>query len=304
MGVNRSLRTLAAVVVMVAGACTRSPEPTPPTEVQASAAPVPTASASTALSETPQSVETDPAPYLADGCPPAPHDVGQWKRIDPSTVTHSQMLSLNRSPCSWAVLVRDGIVALEAHRDERPSVPPGLSLPNRWGAPRVVRRGRSGMLFGFNHGEWGGALLWYADDGTLKRKLLEDNIVDVLPAPRGFIVLVGLNHLDIDTGRAIELIDSGTSYSLGRTSDLGSAPNAAIIDSSGAILLATTAGIARLERDFHVRHLLQSRWGSLYPVSLALVGRTAYVGMRGIVAEVELGTNTATETWLAPVALN
>jgi len=41
----------------------------------------------------------------------------------------------------------------------------------------------------------------------------------------------------------------------------------------------------------------------LYPVSLAVVGETAYVGMRGVVAEVRLGANGATATWFSPADL-
>jgi len=160
------------------------------------------------------------------------------------------------------------------------------------------------MLFGFDRGEWGGALLWYADDGTFKRELLDDNIVDLLPVADGFTLFAGLSHLGDDTGRATAVIDANGAYSLGRSVELGSAPRAVVVEDTGAVLIATMTGLVRLGRDFQVQHLLHTRWGMFYPVSLALVEGTAYVGMRGIVAEVQLRADTVTETWLVPRDLN
>jgi hypothetical protein len=61
--------------------------------------------------------------------------------------------------------------------------------------------------------------------------------------------------------------------------------------------------MVRLQPDFRVQQLLRTSWDMLYPVSLAVDGRTVYVGMRGVVAEVQLGPDGATETWLAPADL-
>lgn len=199
------------------------------------------------------------------------------------------------------MLVRDGIVVAEEHRDERPVVPPGILLPREPGQPRVVLRGRAGLLLGFNRGEWGGALFWYGDDGTVKQKLLDENIVELLPTATGFTVFAGLSHLGTDTGRATQLIDSGTGYSLGLSADLGSAPCAVVVEPGGAVVVATMAGLVRLTSTFQVQHLQRTRWGMLYPVSLVVHGGTAYVGMRGIVAEIQLGADHPTETWLVPV---
>jgi hypothetical protein len=247
--------------------------------------------------------ESEPVPFLVDGCPAGEHEVRNWKRIDPASVTDDQRSSLNYSPCSWTVFVRDGVLVARAHHDTRPPVPPGFRLPDQWGPPLVVRRGRSGVLFGFNHGEWGGSLLWYSENATFKRELLDENVVEVLPVANGFTIFTGLSHLGSDTGRATEITDTGTSYELGRSADLGSAPCAVVGESTGAVLVATMAGIIRVRPDFQVEQLLSSHWGILYPVSLALHSKTAYVGMRGIVAEVHLGADAVRETWLSPVPL-
>jgi hypothetical protein len=159
------------------------------------------------------------------------------------------------------------------------------------------------VLFGFNHGEWGGSLRWYSDDGTFKRELLDDNIVELLSVTNGFTVFAGLSHLGSDTGRATELVDTGTLFRPGRSAELGSAPRAVLVESGGTVLVATMTGIVRLSTDFQVARLLSTSWGMFYPVSLALHAETAYVGMRGIVAEVQLGADPATETWRSVVAM-
>jgi len=199
------------------------------------------------------------------------------------------------------VFVRDGVAVAEAHPDTRPAIPPGLRVPDRWGPPRVIRHGRSGWLVGFNHGEWGGALRWYSDSGSLKSELIDDNAVDLLPVPNGFIAFTGLAHLGSDDGRATEIIDTGTLFRIGRSVDLGSEPRAVVLERDGAVLVVTTVGISRISPSFQVTRLLSTSWGMFYPVSLVQDGAIAYVGMRGIVAEVDLAADTPKETWLLPV---
>jgi hypothetical protein len=247
--------------------------------------------------------KTERAPFLAEGCPSGQHDVRGWKRIDPSSVSVDQTFSLNYSPCSWTVVVRDGAVLAEEHRDVPPNVPANVHLPSELGRPRIVQRGRSGILLGFNHGEWGGALLWYGNDGAFKRKLVDDNIVALWPTATGFTVYAGLSHLGSDTGRAMELVDSGSQYSVARSADLGSAPRAMVAETGGATVVATMTGIVRVQPDFQIQQVVRTRWGMYYPVSLAVHAGAAYVGMRGIVAEVTLAAGSAKETWLAPVDL-
>jgi hypothetical protein len=249
--------------------------------------------------------EANPLPFLPTGCPPGEHDVRTWKRIAPWDVTTDRHFSLNYSPCTWSVSVRDSKVVATAHEDAEPAVPPGFVLPETWGPPRVIVRGRSGVLFGFDRGEWGGALLWYSDDGGFRQKLLKQNIVGILPTQGGFIAFAGLSHLGMDRGRVIELVDAGGAFRIGRSMELGSAPSAMVREADGAVLVATTRGLLRVNADFRVELLLATRWGMFYPTSLAIDrDGTAYVGMRGIVAEVHLATKPPDETWRSPVALD
>ena len=57
----------------------------------------------------------------------------------------------------------------------------------------------------------------------------------------------------------------------------------------------------RLSRELRLSHVLDADWWMLNPVSLALWRHgTAYVGMRGVVVEVQLSATPPKQTWLYP----
>jgi hypothetical protein len=131
---------------------------------------------------------------------------------------------------------------------------------------------------------------------------LDDNVVAILPNADRFVVLAGLSHLGLDRGRVFEFIDGADGFGPSRATELGSAPTAAAVEPSGAILIATMHGLMRLTSEFQVHRLRDSHWGMFYPVSIAVDGATtAYVGMRGIVAEIKLDSDPPLETWLFPI---
>lgn len=274
---------------------------------RAARAPEPADTARTPLSAPPEGVtveETDPPPFLSEGCPAGEHDVRTWNRISPSDVTTDQRFSLNDSPCTWRVSVRDGKVVATPHKDARPAVRAGFILPDTWGLPTAVASSASGVLFGFNRGEWGGALLWYSADGRFVKKLLDDDVVTIVPRGNTLTVFAGLNHFCLDDGRAIELVDARDAFHVERSVELGSAPRVIVTEADGALLIAASRGLLRLTPDLRVEVVLATHWGMFAPVSVA-VGRdgTVYVGMRGVVAEVRLTSQPPSETWLSPVAL-
>jgi hypothetical protein len=277
------------VLSLSAIACSRCPPRSLPLTV------TPATSAAT-------SVESELEPYLPNGCMHGPHDVRSWKRVDPSSVPTVQHFALNYSPCTWSLALLDGVPLATQHHDLPAELPPTFHAITNRGSPRMVGQARSGLLVGYNHGEWGGALLWCSEDGSVRRELLDDNIVEIVPTTEGFIVLAGLTHLGGDRGRVVELVDEGTGFHVGRMTELGGAPRAAAMEPSGATLVATTRGLVRLTPEFHVHRLIDTDWGMLYPVSIVVDGSaTVYVGMRGIVAELKMNTDPPAEAWLFPI---
>ena len=246
--------------------------------------------------------EQDPPPYLPDGCIPGDHDVRSWKRVDPATVPIDQHFALNYSPCTWTISIRSGVPTASQNRDSKLELPPKFHLPEGREPPRVARQGRAGVLLGYNRGEWGGSLLWCSDEGSVQAELLDDNVVTILSSAGRFVVLAGLSHLGFDRGRVLELTDDADGFHPSRTTELGSAPTAAAVESSGAILITTMRGLVRLTSEFHVHRLRDSDWGMFYPATIVVdQAATAYIGVRGIVAEIKLDSDPPRETWLFPI---
>lgn len=233
---------------------------------------------------------------------PGAHDVRSWKRIDPATLSLDQEFSFNYSACMWSVGVRDGVPTATEQQPPTLDLPPGFHLPHGMDSPpRVARQGQAGVLLGYNHGEWGGSLLWCSLDGTVRRELLDDNVVAVVPNADRFVVLAGLSHQGLDQGRVLELVDAADGFYAARTTELGRAPTAAVVEPSGAVLVTTTHGLVRLTPEFHVHRLRDFHWQMFYPTSIVVVHATAYVGMRGIVGEIKLDTDPPQATWLFPI---
>jgi hypothetical protein len=97
--------------------------------------------------------------------------------------------------------MRNGVPTATQRRDSPLELPPKFHLPDGRDSPRVARQGRAGVLLGYNHGEWGGSLLWCSDEGSVHGVLLNDNVVAILPNDGRFVVLAGLSHLGFDEGR-------------------------------------------------------------------------------------------------------
>ncbi len=238
------------------------------------------------------------------GCPPGEHDVRAWKRIDPSAVTSEQHSRLGNSLCSWSVSVREGKVIATEHEDVTVGPPLAFAVPDTWGPPRVVARAGAGVLLGFNRGEWGGALLWYSDDGSVRQTLMMENVVDVVGIDGAFLVFTGLAHLSSERGNAFVLEDAGGRFRVARSVDLKSAPDAVARDTDGTVLVATGRGLVRVTPKLRIERILDAKWSSLYPKNMALgPERTLYIAMRGVIAEVQLGATPPTETWRSPEPL-
>jgi len=239
----------------------------------------------------------DPGAFLPSTCL-GQDDLRAWRRVDPMTlpVDWNPDGTWPGSHCPWSVLVREGIPIVFSGRSRHPSAPAFLNATSK--GLSAVQRTSAGVLVGFNRGEWGGSLGWYSEKGSLIRQLLDSNVVGILPAFGGFVALTYQGYRE---GRATEIRDKSGQFEVGRTAELPRAPAAGDVDSDGTILVVTGVGLLRLSRDLRAHPVLEVDWGTLQPVSLA-IGRDgiAYVGMRGLVVELQMATQPPKETWLFP----
>ena len=226
-------------------------------------------------------------------------DLRVWRRVDLTAVTPDMHEKSRGSHCDWSVVMRQGVPIVSAKQHDGHPLPSGFSPLDNPGRPSAVQQRDAGVLLGFDRGEWGGSLRWYSRKGALERRLLDDNVVAILPAFEQFLVLTYFGHGS--RPRVVEVREVAGRFELGRTIDLPAKPSAGAIDSQGDVLIVTGKGLFKVTRHLQVEALLETNWWMFHPGALAL-GRdsTAYVGMRGAVVEVQLSTRPPKQTWLYP----
>jgi hypothetical protein len=239
--------------------------------------------------------EFEPVPYLPRGCPTDQPELRTWVRTDPKVVSNSELWAISASPCTWSVSVPDGAPMAAAVVGKPLSYPEGSETSTA----SAVARGRAGVLVGRDRGEFGGGLLWYRKGGDLEQTLLDVNVVDIAPVRRGFMALCDRGHGGY--GAAIEVLDYGDRFEVGRSVSLGGSPAAFGFDGDDALVIVTSIGLVRVGTDLQLHPVFHARWGVLDPANLAFApDGTAYVGARGIVIEVRLSDDPPLETWLFP----
>src|SRR5579884_534003 len=113
----------------------------------------------------------------------------------------------NYSDHSWQVSLSNGSVEIDpvsspGAKGEEIELPPKMKVERGMSGHETMWKLPDGWLLGFDHGDFGGGLWRTNDDGSVSRKLLNENVKKILPAAQGVLVLTGIVHLRFDTGRA------------------------------------------------------------------------------------------------------
>jgi hypothetical protein len=157
-----------------------------------------------------------------------------------------------------------------------------------------------GFLVGYNSGEWGGGVLWYDSNGTLRQTITRENAVRFVETRYGLMAFTGLAHLTQDAGHVLHLVYTGRSWR-SRALDLPGSPRAIRLDSDGSVLVVTARHLVRVLEGSRVARLHTGRWGGLSPTSIEEdVDGALYIGMRSVVARLRPTLRGYTEEWLAP----
>jgi len=136
----------------------------------------------------------------------------QWVAVQPYADTSSALLCANWSRNEWHVLPHGDSVYVR--RDERTdgydSIPLGSSSVASYRTPHRALAVANGWLAGYNHGEFGGSIWWYAPDGQDSAKVSDEQIVAFVKMRVGLIGVSGLNHMGIHEGRVLLLVQDQT----------------------------------------------------------------------------------------------
>lgn len=224
-------------------------------------------------------------------------DARAWQRTDPTTIGWEVPETWRGSQCPWSVIMRNGIPIVVAGARARKSATPEFVPEDTSERPGAVQRGRSGVLAGFDGGEWGGSLRWYSVPDAPGHVLLDSNVVALLRTTERFVALTYVGHGS--QGRAVEVLDKPGGFEVGEMVDLPHAPSTGAVETGGDILVAAGRTLLRLSRGLQATVLLDNLVRP--PVSLAIAERdTVYLGMHGLVVELQMSTEPPTQTWLYP----
>lgn len=225
-----------------------------------------------------------------------PESIETFKTLAKSRVI--RMYGTDKPEPEWEVFRKDGRVFVRQCDDSReviqkpPSVADAQSLirGGQW------RRVSDGWFQGWNHGEFGGGLEWYAPDGSGHYTVISENVHGIVELKSQLYVLTGLAHLVSDEGQVLKLVRDGKTgrWSAEQFVILPGAPDIFLIDDRGALIVVTTSSLVEVWPDENPRLLVRrARWGGLYPNSFVLASpETAYLGMRQAVVEItSLRTN-------------
>jgi hypothetical protein len=155
----------------------------------------------------------------------------------------------------------------------------------------------AGLLVGTNNGEWGGSLSLTDANGIQMKRLLDKDVLQLLPSKSGVLVFTGLLHLEADEG-AVWLYSKGSdgNWSIRKIADLNSKPNA-VSSNNGGALAVSGHGVYRLDQALNLTEIPLS-FAQTLPNSISedVHGRI-YVGMNAFVVRLVPARTGYTQEW-------
>ena len=196
------------------------------------------------------------------------------------------------------------------NRSEQLPLPPLLKLEQ--GMPgQTVRAGlksvlhfKNDWLLAYDGGEWGGGLWLTNDDGSETKRILSDNVREMISIDDGVLVLSGLSHIVIDFGNAFIFSNpNGMNISLQHAVHLDGEPSGYAQEPNGSVLFVTTYGLCRITKSGELQRLGGFSNGSPWAFTNSMVitsDGSIFIGTRMFVVRLLKDSDRYTEEWLLP----
>jgi hypothetical protein len=196
-------------------------------------------------------------------------------------------------------------IRLDTRRDHQDILPSGITSKNvavGSKADRHVIAVNDGWLVGMDVGEFGGGLWWFSVDGRSSKKLSDENVHGFAKTSKGVLALVGLTHMSLNSGQVLRIADGEAgNRKVEFLANLGSAPEAFVVESPDTVIIMTTMGLVRVRSAGDVQRLFRTNYELLYPNSMTLsTSGVVNVGMRHFVTRLTPMGNTYKEEWFVP----
>ncbi len=226
---------------------------------------------------------TRTAPDNGDSTTPASR--GDWVVYSTGSPGGAALRCANNSRRQWSV-------SLEG---ETPRISMLPSLGTIW------TDFEGGRLEGLANGEFGGGLWWHNPGRTTRTKISSENIHGIVHTSFGTLVLAGLDHLGMRSGRVLRIIPANPNPpSMTTLADLHEAPRALTLASDGAVVVVTGTKVLRINSPGTVETLVSTNYPT-YANSVAISSAgTIYVGMRHFVRRLTPVKQSYEDDWLIP----
>ena len=230
--------------------------------------------------------------------------VQKWKKYD--LPSEEDVLKYNSSGTNWLVsLDPSGQVVAQNNIARFPSVD---TLPFKiyadttkaysWRGFQSVKKVDNGFLVGFNKGEFGGSLHWYSKKGDSSYQISRGVIDYIFEYKKKIYMVSGLFHMGTDVGGINEMVFADNKWKIGEGIKLPSKSDI-IITYKDRLLFITTKTIFFFDGTNNFDFVKKDGfWDVLYPQSAVILNDDLFVGMRGGVYKLNLGTKK--EDWLIP----
>jgi hypothetical protein len=155
----------------------------------------------------------------------------------------------------------------------------------------------NGYLEGLDHGEWGGRLTFYPESDLSERtNIIEGgNIVSIFIFDKNIYALEGTFNLGYSVGKLIRLNQNSGHWEYKIILDLKDKPYAYSIINDEYLYLVTNRTFIKINRALESEIIIENAfWESLYPNSIIIINEEAIIGMRGLVATVNLKNKKVT----------
>jgi len=242
-----------------------------------------------------------------------------WVPVPVPSATSRARQCANYSDSWYVALTNEGQLNVARDVDLRPDpIPFAITEEDdRRGNPSATIRFRSGWLVGFNAGEFGGGLWWFASataspvrvrppfDGPpdLRDPYKAENVIGFASVGDDPLVLMGLDHLGGRSGRVFQVEARGAGTALSPWVALDGMPSAWVAEGR-SLLVLTTSTIYRLSppRSTEVVYRFGDGLRGLYPTSMARTkGGQIYIGLRRYVVGLSpIQAGGYREQWLVP----
>jgi hypothetical protein len=197
-----------------------------------------------------------------------------------------------------------------SQREEKLPLPP--MLKHEKGMPgNSVRAGltsvlhfKNNWLLAYDAGEWGGGLWLTNEDGSKTKRILRDNVRELIPINERVLVLSGLAHVTINFGNAFIFSNpDGMNISLQHAVHLDGEPSGYAREPDGSVLFLTPSGLCRITKSGELQRLRgfsnESPWAFTNSMVITSDG-SIFIGTRMFVVRLRKDSDRYTEEWLLP----